>query len=191
MYAWVPMSQPSRSPRCAFNLFPWLHVHIGVSVGFFLGLAQQFQGLSGSIGSNPERRFLQETYRLESQDVLTGAASKWEAHGIPTPHRWPHKEWNLTAKELETQDCFQFANHFSNPSNQAGRLLPDKFTRFFTNRAWGSTLFKLHFTGQLKQLWHSDLNTEVLPFLRCHHFSSSGNQGLVGVASNWAMEMHR
>ena len=109
MFAWVPTLQIS---KVCFHLFPWLHVHIGVSVGFFLGLAQQFQGLSGSIGSNPERRFLQETYRLESQDVLTGAASEWEARGIPTPRRWPHKEWNLTAKEQETQDWGQLETIF-------------------------------------------------------------------------------
>lgn len=153
-----------------------------VSVGFFLRLVQPFQGLSGSIGSNPERRFLQETYRLESQDVWTGAASKWEAHGIPTPHRWPHKEWNLTAKELETPRLGPVRYHFSNPADSYRTSLQTRLEvplclNCISLDSWNN--------------WHSDLNTEVLPFLRCHHSSSSGNQGLVGVASNWAMEMHR
>lgn len=96
---------------------------------------------------------------------------------------WQLRSWRLkTASSLQTI----FPIQATKQADSYRTSLQD-----FTNRAWGSTLFKLHFTGQLKQLWHSDLNTEVLPFLRCHHFSSSGNQGLVGVASNWAMEMHR
>lgn len=80
-------------------MFAWV-----ATLQISLGLAQHFQGLSGSIGSNPERRFLQETYRLESQGRLTGAASKWEAYKdgkVGTSSRHPN-DTSLDCFHLET-----------------------------------------------------------------------------------------
>ena len=176
MFAWVPTLQISFVSLTPCPYFSFLFV-------FFLRLVQPFQGLSGSIGSNPERRFLQETYRLGIPGRLDRSSIQvGEAHGIPTPHGWPHKEWNLTAKELETPRLLPVRYYFSNPADSYRTSLQTRLEvplclNCISLDSWNN--------------WHSDLNTEVLPFLRCHHSSSSGNQGLVGVASNWAMEMHR
>lgn len=123
----------------------------------------------------------------ESQDVWTGAASKWEKltasqRRIVDPTKsgiWQLRSWRL-------QDWGQLDTIFPiQATKQADSYRTSLQTRLevplclncISLDSWNN--------------WHSDLNTEVLPFLRCHHSSSSGNQGLVGVASNWAMEMHR